>query len=75
MKQARYIKNCKVFPYRYLQMAKAMKSKWENTESKPYTRNQKNFACYLLKNEKDISKIGNMEKVFEDVRNYLRIKK
>lgn len=71
MKIARFIWYSRVFPKRYVDFVK--KYKPLSGKSK-YTRNQWKFANYLLKNEKKFSSIGNMEQVFEDVRNYWRSK-
>lgn len=75
MKQARYIKNSKIFPHRYLQFAKVMNKRLEIQEqSIGYTRTQKNFACYLLRNASKLKVMGNIEQVFIDVRRYLKTK-
>lgn len=66
-KKARFIEYGRVFPKRYLDFAKSLSMK---NKGRQYTRNQWRFANYLLKNEKTFSTIGNMEQVFEDVRNY-----
>lgn len=38
----------------------------------PMTRNQWTFAEFLLNNHGEISKIGNMETIFENVRKFLK---
>lgn len=49
----------------YLDYVKAM-------EPKNLTNTQQRFAQWLLENESEINKIGNLESVFIDVRYYLK---
>lgn len=48
--------------------------KWaKQTKHPPLTRTQKEFAEFLIANKIDIVKIGELESVFKDVRNFLKL--
>jgi hypothetical protein len=48
--------------------------KWAaQTKHPPLTRTQKEFAEFLIEHKKEIVKIGELETVFKDVRNFLKL--
>lgn len=48
--------------------------KWAaQTKHPPLTRTQKEFAEFLIERKKEIVKIGELETVFKDVKNFLKL--
>ncbi len=75
MKKPRYLTRIHMYSFEYLKFVKRMKKHGFFENKVGYTNTQRKFAEYLIKREKDISKIGNMESVFNDVRTYLMLKR